>query len=137
MAELKTRPTTAGIDDYIAAQESPQRREECRALVELHSAATGHPPVMWGPGIVGFDQYHYRYDSGRQGDFAAAGFASRKSGLVVYLMMDGDRQAERLQRLGRHRMGKSCLYIKRLSDVDLAVLEELVRAAYLQVKRTH
>jgi hypothetical protein len=137
MAELKTKATGASVEEYISAQVDPQRREDCRQLIELYSLVTGHPPKMWGPSIVGFDQYHYRYDSGREGDMAAAGFSSRKPELAIYLLADSDRQRERLSRLGKHKMGKSCLYVRRLSDVDLSTLKELIEGSYREIKHRY
>jgi len=122
----KTRPTTASVADYIARIESPARRADCAQLVQLMQEAAGAPPVMWGEGIVGFGAYTCRYQSGQALEWPVVGFASRKSDLTLYLMTGFEGHAELLQRLGKHKTSKACLYLKRLSDVDMAVLRALV-----------
>ena len=112
--------------DFIAAVEHPVRRADAETLNELMTRVTGCEPRMWGPTIVGFGRYRYRYDSGREGDSMLTGFSPRKANLVVYTMPGYDDIDEQLQRLGKHKLGKSCLYINKLADVDLAVLEEIV-----------
>ena len=114
---------------YLDAIADATRRADCEVLVELMSRATGAPPVMWGAGIVGFGSYHYRYDSGREGDFCVIGFAARKGDISLYLMAGFEDQEALLARLGRHKTGKACLYLRKLDDIDLAVLEELVNAS--------
>jgi Domain of unknown function (DU1801) len=120
-------PTPADVDAFIDAVPNETRRSDARALCELMSSVTGEPPVMWGPSIVGFGSYHYRYESGRTGDAPVAGLSPRKANLVVYLVGGfEDRYAKLLDRLGPHTTGKACLYLKRLADVDLDVLRQLV-----------
>jgi Domain of unknown function (DU1801) len=120
-------PTPADVDAFIDAVPKEARRSDARALCELMSSVTGEPPVMWGPSVVGFGSYHYRYESGRTGDAPVAGFSPRKANLVVYLVGGfEDRYAKLLDRLGPHTTGKACLYLKRLADVDLDVLRQLV-----------
>lgn len=126
MAENKTQPTAANAWDYIAAIPDPQRRADCQAVAELMQDVTGEPPVMWGESIVGFGKYAYRYASGRSGEWLKVGFASRKEALTLYLGACVYRHPEALDRLGKYKAGKGCLYIKRLSEVDSAVLRELV-----------
>lgn len=126
MTENKTRPTDASVSTFLAAIDSAQRRDDCQALLAMMSRITGQPAVMWGPSFVGFDTYHYRYDSGREGDMAVTGFSPRKNDISIYLMAESPDQANLLARLGRHKMGKACLSIRRLSDVDFDVLEQLV-----------
>ncbi|NLA67960.1 MAG: DUF1801 domain-containing protein [Gammaproteobacteria bacterium] len=126
MSENKTIPTDVSVSIFLAAIDDAQRREDCQALLAMMSRITGQPAVMWGPSIVGFDTYHYRYDSGREGDMAVTGFSPRSKDISIYLMAEGPDQANLLARLGRHKMGKACLSIRRLSDVDSDVLEELV-----------
>src|SRR5690606_32684532 len=118
MSENKTKPTETSDSTFHAAIDEEQRREECQALLAMMSRSTGEPSALWGTSIVGFDTYHYRYASGREGDMAVTGFSSRKSDISVYLMAEGPDQADLLARLGRHKMGKACLSIRRLSDVD-------------------
>ena len=114
-----------------------ERRADCRRLSEILARATGAEPRMWGPSIVGFGEYHYRYESGREGDWFLAGFSPRKRDLTVYVVAGFDRYPELMSRLGRHKTGKSCLYLRSLADVDEAVLEELVRESAAHVARQH
>lgn len=137
MAGNKTKATDASVADYLAAIEDETRRRDCEALARLMRRVTGHRPVMWGAGIVGFGSYHYRYDSGREGDMCVTGFSSRKADISVYLVAEGKGQRENLAKLGRHRMAKSCLHIRRLGDVDLAVLERLVAESVAEVRRRY
>ncbi|MBK8166445.1 MAG: DUF1801 domain-containing protein [bacterium] len=135
--EAKTKPTQVSPASYLAAITDPQRRQDCQALVELMSAITGKPPVMWGPSIVGFDAYHYKYDSGHEGDCCLLGFASRKADLTIYLMSGFEGAGELLAKLGRHRTSKACLYVKRLSDLDLGVLETLLRRSAAEIRKRY
>ena len=137
MAEAKTRPTRVPVAAYLARIEDAARRADCEALARLMRKVTGAEPVMWGPGIVGFGAYRYRYESGRTGEWCETGFAARKGEISVYLVAEGARQAALLARLGRHRMGKACLSIKRLADVDAAVLEQLVAGSVAEVRRRY
>ena len=137
MAENKTKPTDAPVEAYLAAIADDARRADCRALATLMARVTGHPATMWGTGIVGFGSYHYRYDSGREGDSCLTGFASRKGDISVYLSAHAEGRDALLARLGRHKAAKACLYIRRLADIDTAVLAELVRASVAEVRRRH
>jgi hypothetical protein len=125
------------VDNHIASIASEEQRKDCLALVKLMSRITKTKPKMWGPSIVGFGSYHYRYESGREGEAALAGFAARRNETVVYLVASGPGQDALLSRLGRHKMGKSCLYIRRLSDVDPQVLEQLVAGSVAEIKRRY
>lgn len=127
MAENKTQPTDASVTAFLDAVENETRRSDARRVLELMREVTGEEPRMWGPGIVGFGDYHYRYDSGREGDWFLTGFSPRKANLVLYIMSGFPRHAELMERLGKHRTGKSCLYVNRLDDLDLDVLRELIR----------
>ncbi|MCL4837606.1 MAG: DUF1801 domain-containing protein [Thermoanaerobaculia bacterium] len=138
MAELKTAPTGASVAAFVAAVDDAGRRADCERLLEIMQRVTGAPPAMWGPSIVGFGRYRYRYTSGREGHWMLAGFSPRKRDLTVYVLAGFAGQEERLARLGKHRAsGGSCLYLKRLADVDLAVLEELLRASVAEIRRTY
>ncbi len=137
MAKPKTTFTGAGVDDYLAARGSEQQQADCRALLALLEKITGHPPKMWGPSIVGFDVYRYVYESGHSGEAPVAGFAIRGRELVLYVTVEADAQQALLSRLGPHKMGKSCLYFKRLADLDMAVLEKLLAGSVAEVKRRH
>ncbi len=129
MAELKTKPTASDAREFVASLKDIGRRRDCSALLDMMEEITGDPPTMWGTSIVGFGTYRYRYASGRTGTWFRVGFASRKNALTLYLMLDLDRQGERLEALGRHKRGKGCLYIKRLADIDQDALRDLVRAS--------
>lgn len=129
MAELKTRPGTSSVPAFLASIADADRRRDCEAISALMQEVTGAPPVMWGASIVGFGRYHYRYDSGREGDWMLVGFSPRKKDVTLYLMAGFDRFPELMQRLGKHRTGKSCLYLQKLADVDREVLRELVRSS--------
>lgn len=137
MAELKTKRTKASVAAFVAAIEDEGRRRDCKRLVALMKKVTKSEPAMWGPSIVGFGTYHYRYESGHQGDCPRAAFAPRKQDLTVYLMPGFDAQADLLRSLGKHKTGKSCLYLKRLADVDPAVLEQLVRRSFEEIARLY
>ena len=137
MAEIKTKPTEVTPDDFIAAVENPARREEAKTVCAMMERITGEPPRMWGPSIIGFGSYHYRYDSGHEGDMCRLGFSPRKAQLVLYILTEDPRQDEQLARLGKHKTGKSCLYINKLADVDMAVLEEMTRDALAWMNRKY
>jgi hypothetical protein len=128
MAENKTKPTNISPEDYIAAVEHPTRRADAEVLLEMMKRITGWEPRMWGPSIIGFGSYDYIYESGHSGTSLRTGFSPRKANLVLYVMPGYADCSDMLDRLGKHRIGKSCLYINKLADVDLAVLEEIVQA---------
>lgn len=127
-AQNKTQATEADVSAFLHSVEHPTRRADALALDQLFRDVTGFTPRMWGPTIVGYGQYHYVYDTGREGDFLATGFSPRKANLSIYIMPGYQDYAEILGRLGKHKLGKSCLYVNKLADIDTAVLEELVRA---------
>ena len=137
MSENKTKPTAASVSEFLAAVSGDQRREDCQTLLAMMARITGKPAVMWGPSIVGLDTYHYRYESGREGDMAVTGCSPRKPDISVYIDASTPEQVELLARLGPHKMGKSCLSIRKLSDVDLGVLEKLVSGSVAEVKRRY
>jgi hypothetical protein len=138
MAENKTKFTDASVEEYIASRaKNEQQRSDCLELIALLKKITKQPPKMWGPSIVGFGSYRYTYESGRTGEAPLTGFAIRGPALVVYLVAEGDKQKSRLNKLGKHKMGKSCLYFKQLADVDKAVLEQLVIGSVTDVKRRY
>jgi hypothetical protein len=137
MAENKTKATDASVEDYFAAIDDEARRKDCEALADLMAKATKQPPRMWGASIVGFGSYHYRYASGREGDTCVVGLSSRKGDISVYGLNGAAGAEELLSKLGKHKAGKGCVYIKRLSDVDLKVLEKLVAGAAAAREREH
>lgn len=137
MAELRTKETQSSVGAFLDAIPDAVRREECHTILEIMRRATGAEPKMWGPSIVGFGSYHYRYESGREGDWMLTGFSPRKQNLTLYIMSGFERYDALMRKLGKHTTGKSCLYLKRLSDVDLTVLEELVRESTRHVAATY
>jgi len=137
MAENKTRATNASVTAYLSAIADEGRKRDCATIAEMMARITQAPARMWGTGIVGFDSYHYRYESGREGDAPVTGFSSRKSDISVYLSTGAPDQEALLARLGRHRMGKACLSIRKLADVDMDVLEQLVAGSVAEVRRRH
>ena len=134
MAKMKTTPTQASVDAYIDAVEDAQKRADCRAVAAMMAEVTGAPARMWGPSIVGFGTYHYRYASGREGDFMETGFAARKRAITLYIMAGFSEYGDLLAKLGKHDTGKSCLYVKRLADVDQAVLREMVERSVAWIR---
>ena len=136
MPQNKTKFTNASVEDYIAARGSERQRADCRELIALLSGATKQPPKMWGPSIIGFGSYRYTYESGRTGEAPLAGFAIRGRELVIYLAEQDDRKAL-LSKLGPHKIGKYCLYFRRLADLDRSVLEKLVAGSVAEMRRRY
>lgn len=128
MAASMTVETDSDVDAFIERVANAEQREDARTLVKLLGRLSGHAPKMWGPTMIGFGTYHYRYDSGREGDAMRIGFSPRKPETVIYVLGYPGQEAQ-LTRLGKHKVGKSCLYIKRLSDVDMGVLGEICAAS--------
>lgn len=137
MAEGKTRPTGVSVDEYLASRASADQLADCKALIELCQRVTKAPATMWGPSIVGFGKYRYRYESGHSGQAPLTGLAVRGRELVLYVSCDDPEQGQRLATLGKHKMGKSCLYFKRLADLDEKVLEALVAGSIAEIRRRH
>jgi hypothetical protein len=135
MAENKTKPTGASVEDYIASRANAQQRADCRELMALFKKITRASPRMWGPSMVGYGSYRYTYESGRAGECPLAAFAIRGRELVVYVLTEGEEQRSLLSKLGKHKMGKVCLYFKQLADLDRSVLEKLVIGSVAEVKR--
>ncbi|MBX6722385.1 MAG: DUF1801 domain-containing protein [Dactylosporangium sp.] len=131
MSEPKTKPTDRSVEDFFEAIPDERKRQDCRELARLMAEITGEPPVLWGSSIVGFGSEHYVYDSGHAGTWPPVSFAPRKSAIALYLRGSLDDRREQLARLGKHSTGKSCIYIKRLGDVDVSVLRELIETAYV------
>lgn len=129
MSGLKTRETGASVEGCLDSIEDPSRRRDCVELLGIMRRATGLGPKMWGEGIFGFGRYHYRYRSGHSGDWFVTGFAPRKRHITIYIMTGFDAYTDLLDRLGKHTTAKSCVYIKRLDDVDRVVLETLIKVA--------
>jgi hypothetical protein len=137
MAENKTKATEASAESYLSSIKDEARRKDCEALARLMARATKQPPKMWGTSIVGFGSYHYKYESGREGDSCLTGFSSRKGDISVYLVADFPGREGLLSRLGKYKVGGGCLYIRKLGDVDVKVLEQLVVASVAERKRRH
>ena len=129
MAKLKTQKTNASVTAFLKSVADDDRRKDCQTLVRIMKRAVKAQPKMWGSSIVGFGHYHYKYASGRENDWFLAGFSPRKQDLTLYIMAGFDRYDALMARLGKHKTGQSCLYLKRLADVDVAVLEELISAS--------
>lgn len=129
MAEVKTKPTEVSVDEFLDAVKHPVRRADGEAVREMMERVTGEPAVMWGPSIVGYGAYHYRYASGHEGDMCRVGFSPRSANLVLYVGGFPEYE-EMLEKLGKHKTSKACLYINKLADVDQAVLEEIVRRSF-------
>jgi hypothetical protein len=136
MAEPKTKVNDASVDDFIAGIE-PARRADCKAIVTLMQKATKSPPKMWGTAIVGFGIYSYTYESGRKGDWPLVAFSPRKQNLTLYIMSGFAEYDALMSKLGKHKTGKACLYINSLADVDLKVLEKLVKASVKYMKEKY
>ncbi|MEK6153580.1 DUF1801 domain-containing protein [Flavobacteriaceae bacterium 3-367] len=130
MAQNKTIPNQGSVTAFLDSVEEDTKREDAYALLQLMKKITGQPPVMWGNSIVGFGSYHYKYNSGREGDMLLTGFSPRKQNFALYIMTGFKRYPELMEKLGKHKTGKSCLYIKRLKDVDTDILTQLISASY-------
>ncbi|HUP44517.1 MAG TPA: DUF1801 domain-containing protein [Thermoanaerobaculia bacterium] len=137
MAELKTKKTTASVDEFLAAIPDESRRHDCLEVVRMMKRATKAEPKMWGAAIVGFGEYHYVYESGREGDWFLTGFSPRKNDLTLYIMAGFEAYDRIMKRLGKHKTGKSCLYIKRLDDVDRDALQELIDESVRSVAKRY
>jgi hypothetical protein len=137
MAELKTKKTKASVAEFLKNVEDPQRRSDCKRVAKMMREATGNRAAMWGDSIVGFGKYAYTYASGHSGEWPITGFSPRKRELTLYIMPGFSMYDHLMKKLGKHRTGKSCLYIKQLSDVDEAVLEELIQASVKHMREKY
>lgn len=133
----KTQPTAADVTDFLNSVEHAGRRKDAFVLLEMMSRVTGEPATMWGPSIVGFGRYHYVYESGREGDSVLTGFAPRKANMVVYVMPGFEKYGALLEKLGKHKTGSSCLYLGRLSNIDMKILEELVERSVAHMREKY
>lgn len=134
MPELNTKRTANSVADYLGSAENEARRADAAALDALFQRVTGWEPRLWGSSIVGYGRYRYTYESGRSGEMCAVGFSLRKADIVVYVLSGYTDLGDRLARLGKHKLGKSCVYFKRLPDIDQVVLEEIIRAGLVDLK---
>jgi len=130
MTELKTKPNDKSVDQFLKKVENPTKKEDSFKILEIMKELTKEEPIMWGDSIIGFGSYHYKYASGREGDWFRVGFSPRKQNLTVYLMTGFEKYKEILNNLGKFKTGKSCLYIKKLKDVDIPSLRELILESF-------
>jgi len=137
MAQTKTKPTGVSVDAYLASKASSEQLADCKAIMAMCKRVTKEQPRMWGPSIVGYGRYTYTYESGRSGDTCLVGFAVRGKELVVYVLAESPGQLDLLSRLGKHKMGKSCLYFKRLADLDAKVLEALIAQSVAEIRQRY
>jgi hypothetical protein len=134
MAEMKTKVNDASVEGFLNKVEDEQKRKDCFEIVEMMKQVTKEEPKMWGPAIIGFGSYHYKYESGREGDSPQIGFSPRKQNITLYILLGADPESSLLKKLGKYTTGKGCLYIKKLADVDRKVLQELIKESF---KRAH
>ena len=134
MAEPKTKPTNQSVKEFLNKIPEAERRADCFAVAKIMEEITGEKPKMWGPSIVGFGSYHYKYASGHEGDWPMMGFSPRKKDLTLYIMMGFEKHADLMEKLGKHSTSKSCLYIKRLSDVHIPTLKKLIKIGLKDLK---
>lgn len=137
MSENITRPTPASVEDFVAGVENQRRKADALVLLDIFREETGLDPVMWGPSIIGYGQYHYKYDSGREGDMLAAGFSPRKANLAIYTGSSFNGAEGLYAKLGKHRKSRACLYINKLDDVDLDVLRKIIRRDFEYTLKKH
>ena len=136
-AELKTKPNKASVDKFIKAVKEEKRRDDCFQVLDIMKKITKEEPIMWGSSIVGFGSYHYKYESGREGDMCMTGFSPRKQNLTIYILPGFKRYSELMKKLGKHKTGSSCLYINKLENVDLKVLKQLITESVKYMKKTY
>lgn len=134
MAELKTKKTDESVAAFLNKVEDEQKRKDSFEIIAVMQAATGLPPKMWGTGIIGFGSYHYKYESGHEGDMCLIGFSPRKQNIALYGMGGAERNYDLLQKLGKHKTGKGCLYINKLNDVNPGILKEIIKASFNYLK---
>ena len=137
MAELKTKPNDGSVENFLNSVENPEKRADSYRIKEIMENITGEPAKMWGPSIIGFGTYRYRYSSGREGDWMLTGFSPRKQAITIYLMSGNEHFDEERNQLGKHSTGKSCLYIKKLTDVDESVLQNMIEKSIEIVKKVY
>jgi hypothetical protein len=137
MAEPKTKKTNASVTAFLNKIKNKQRKEDCFTVLEMMKEITGDEPKMWGPSIVGFGSYHYVYASGREGDWMITGFSPRAQNLTLYIMSGFNKYDELMSKLGKHKTGKSCLYISKITDVDISILRQLITSSVRSMKKKH
>jgi len=134
MAELKTKATKVSVKDFLKSVTDAQKKKDSLVLIDMMSKITKEKPKMWGPSIIGFGSYHYKYESGHEGDMCITGFSPRKAAISIYILMGFNKSPELLEKLGKFKTGKSCLYVKKLEDIDVKVLENLIKDSVKYIK---
>lgn len=137
MADLKTKPTDQKVEDYLNAITHEQRAKDCREIHRIMQEVTGAPGTMWGTSIIGYGSYHYKYESGREGDWMLVGFSNRKQSISLYIMSGFKNYEDLLSRLGKYKTGKSCLYINKLEDIDVDILQEMIASSIKKVQQKY
>lgn len=137
MAKIKTTVTEQTVADFLSKVENETMRDDSKTIIKLMKKVTGKSPKMWGPSIIGFDRYHYKYESGHEGDMCTVGFSPRKPNFSLYVMIGIPGQEELLKKLGKHKAAKGCVYFKKLDDIDLDVLERIIRNSVDYVKKKY
>ncbi len=137
MAKNKTQPNKQSVAAFLNSIENGQRRKDAKVVLKLMKEVTGEKPIMWGPAIVGFGSYHYKYASGREGDFLIVGLSPRKANLTVYIMPGYQDYSDLTDKLGKHKLGKSCLYIRKLEDIHIPTLKRLIKRGYTDMKKKY
>ena len=137
MAEMKTKKERASVTEFINGVDDKAQRADCKAIMKMMKEITGERPAMWGPSMIGYGSYHYKYDSGREGDWFITGFSPRKQNLSVYVMSGFDGHDALMKKLGKHKTGRSCLYIKTLEDVDTKVLKTLIKKSVAHMRKMY
>ena len=134
-SDLKTKPGEGSVTAFINSVENEKRREDAFVMLDIMKGITKEEPKLWGPSIVGFGSYHYKYESGREGDWFLTGFSPRKANLTIYIMSGFKEHETLMKRLGKYKTGSSCLYIKKLEDIDMRVLKELINKSVQKMKK--
>jgi len=137
MSEIKTRLNDKDLDEFLNSIENRKRSEDTNKIIDIMKKVTSHEPKMWGDSIIGFDTYHYKYKTGREGDWLAIGVAPRKQNISLYLMNGFNEYEDLLSKLGKHKVGKACLYINKIEDINIKILEELIAKSYKSVKEMY
>lgn len=137
MAELKTKENAGSVRDFLTSIEDEQKSNDCLEVVSLMEEATGQKAKMWGPSIVGFGSYHYKYDSGHEGDMCKVGFSPRKANITIYGLMSEKPDADTLKKLGKHKISGSCMHISKLTDIDKTVFKKIVKQAYTAMTKKY
>jgi hypothetical protein len=137
MSELKTKPNRESVETFLNSIDNEQKRNDAYTLLSLMKDISGEKPLMWGESIIGFGTYHYKYESGREGDWFLTGFSPRKNNFSIYIMPGFGKYDRLMDKLGKHKTGKSCLYINRLSDIDIEVLNQLIRESLKYMKQKY